>query len=246
MQYGNWPLPKLLARNMNIRDFSEANAITLDTYQQIAPLYADVHNFVTLPPFWRERLQRFGGVLHSSPVYQANHSLPVLDLGCGPGRDSLLLAQMGFKILAADLSQAMLDEARKRCQGQPGAERITFQRMDMHKLDLPDDACAGLWVSASFLHIPKSENLAVLKELVRVLAPEGPIMILVKESDSGDDERYEVHKESGKTRFFARYRGSELWALLEQAGFRVNEITTVIDDRFSDGQRWLGALAVKG
>lgn len=40
-------------------------------------------------------------------------------------------------------------------------------------------------------------------------------------------------------------RGSELWALLEEAGLRVNEITTTIDERFSDGRRWLGALAVK-
>ena len=46
-------------------------------------------------------------------------------------------------------------------------------------------------------------------------------------------------------RFFARYHGSELWALLEQAGLRVHEITTAIDERFSDGRRCLGALAVK-
>jgi hypothetical protein len=28
---------------------------------------------------------------------------------------------MGFNVLAADLSEAMLDEARKRCQGQPSS-----------------------------------------------------------------------------------------------------------------------------
>ncbi len=246
MQPGNRPVPKLLKRTAHMHDFNEANAITIDTYQQIAPSYADAHNLATLPAFWRVRLQRFADVLRASPGYQANPSLPVLDMGCGPGRDSLLLAQMGFNVLAADLSEAMLDEARMRCQGQQGAERITFQRMDMHSLDLPNDACAGLWVSASFLHIPKRENLAVLKELVRVLAPGGPIMLLVIEADSGDDERFEIHKESGKTRFFARYRGSELWALLEQAELRVNEITTTIDERFSDWRRWLGALAIKG
>ena len=75
-----------------------------------------------------------------------------------------------------------------------------------------------------------------------MLAPGGPVMLLVKESESEDDERYEVHEESGKLRFFARYHGSELWALLEQAGLQVHEITTTVDKRFS---RWLGALAVK-
>ena len=228
-----------------MQDFTKANAITIDTYQQIAPLYADVHKSATRPPFWRQRLQRFADALRSSPAYQANPALPVLDMGCGPGLDSLLLAQMGFNVLAADLSAAMLDEAHKRCQGQPGVERITFHCMDMHGIDLAGDSCAGLWISASFLHIPKRENLLVLKELVRVLAPGGPVMLLVKESDSEDDERYEVHKESGKLRFFARYHGSELWALLEQAGLQVHEITTTVDERFSDGRRWLGALAAK-
>jgi ubiquinone/menaquinone biosynthesis C-methylase UbiE len=228
-----------------MQDFIDANRITIDTYQQIAPLYADVHKSTTRPPFWRQRLQRFADALRSSPAYQANPALPVLDMGCGPGLDSLLLAQMGFNMLAADLSAAMLDEAHKRCQGQPGVERITFRCMDMHRIDLAGDSCAGLWISASFLHIPKRENLLVLKELVRVLAPGGPVMLLVKESDSEDDERYEVHKENGKLRFFARYHGSGLWALLEQAGLQVLEITTAVDKRFSDGRRWLGALAVK-
>ena len=229
-----------------MQDFTEANAITLDTYQHIARVYADTHSFASRSAAWLDWLQRFAGALRSSPAYQANPSLPVLDIGCGPGNDSLLLAQMGFNVLGADLSEAMLDEARKRTQGQPGRERITFRRMDMHHLDLPDDSCAGLWVSASFLHIPRRENLPVLKELVRVLAPGGPIMMMVRESDSGDDERYEVHKESGKVRFYARYRGSELWALLEQADLRVNEITTAIDKRFTGRSRWLGALAIKG
>ena len=224
-------------------DFDDATAITMNTYAQIAALYAETHKSANAPDFWRERLQRFATALRASPAH--NPSLPVLDMGCGPGRDSLFLAQMGFTVLAADLSEAMLDEARKRCAHEPGAERITFRRMDMRSLDLPDASCAGLWVSASFLHIPKRENLAVLKELTRVLAPAGPIMLLVKECDSGDAERYEKQQQTGTTRFFARYRGSELWALLEQAGLLVIDITTTIDTRFSNLQRWLGALATK-
>jgi ubiquinone/menaquinone biosynthesis C-methylase UbiE len=229
-----------------MQEDNDPTRVTMDAYSHIASLYAHAHSVATRSAFWREYLQRFADAVGSSPIYKADPSLPVLDVGCGPGRDSLLLAQMGFNVIAADLSHAMLDEARKRCQGQPFAERITFRRMDMHILDLPDASCAGLWVSASFLHIPKRENLAVLKELVRVLAPGGPLILLVKESDSGDDERYELHQESGKLRFFARYRCGELWTLLEQAGFKVLEITTAIDTRFTDGRRWLGALCIKG
>ena len=229
-----------------MQDDNDPTWITIDAYSHIATHYAHTHSIATRSESWHEYLQRFADVVRSSYRYKADPSLPVLDVGCGPGRDSLLLAQMGFNVIAADLSEMMLDEARKRCQDQPSAERITFRRMDMRTLDLPDASCAGLWASASFLHIPKRENLAVLKELARVLAPTGTLMLLVKESDSGDDERYEVHKESGKLRFFARYHGGELWILLEQAGLKVLEITTAVDTRFADGRRWLGALCIKG
>ncbi|HEY6411041.1 MAG TPA: class I SAM-dependent methyltransferase [Ktedonobacteraceae bacterium] len=226
-----------------MQDFNQATEITITTYQQIASFYAGAHKFPQLSDFWRERLQRFSAAVQASPAYHANPSLPLLDIGCGPGRDPLFLAEMGFEVLATDLSEAMLEEARKRCEGQAGVDHITFRKMDMRALDLPDASCAALWVSASFLHIPKRENLAVLQELIRVLVPGGPLMILVKECDSGEAERYELHQQTGKPRFFARYRGPELWSLLEQAGLTVLEITTTIDTRFADRPRWLGALA---
>ncbi|SRR6266702_7131955 len=224
-------------------NFDDPTSVTLNSYQQIATNYAQRH--AESIAFWHECMQRFVSVLRTNPIYQAQPSLPVMDAGCGPGRDSLFLAQLGFAVLAVDLSDAMLAEARRRCQGQPQAERITFQRMDMRNLTLPDASCAGIWASASFLHIPKRENLTVLQELVRVLIPGGPIMLLVKECDSGDAERFELHEESGTMRFFARYRGSELWALCEQAGLQVLQLVAAVDSRFTDGRRWLGALGTK-
>jgi ubiquinone/menaquinone biosynthesis C-methylase UbiE len=228
-----------------MHDFTNATALTLDAYQHIADLYAATHTRANIPDFWRDRLKRLADVLRDSSGYQNNPTLPVLDIGCGPGRDSLLLAQMDFHVLAADISQTMLEQARQRCTGQPGAEHITFRRMDMHTLDLPTASCAGILASASFLHIPKNENLGVLNEFQRVLVPGGALMLLVKECDEKEAERYETHPQTGHTRFFARYRGSELWDLLEQASFDVLEMNASIDGRFTNRQRWLAALATK-
>jgi ubiquinone/menaquinone biosynthesis C-methylase UbiE len=228
-----------------MHDFSNATALTLDAYQHIADLYAATHTRANVPDFWSDRLQCLADVLRASSGYQNNPMLPILDIGCGPGRDSLLLAQMDFHVLAADLSVAMLEQARQRCADQPGAERITFRCMDMHTLDLPAASCAGILASASFLHIPKHENLSVLNEFQRVLVPGGALMLLVKECDERAAERYETHPQTGHTRFFARYRGPELWNLLEQAGFGVLEMHTAIDSRFTDRQRWLAALTTK-
>jgi ubiquinone/menaquinone biosynthesis C-methylase UbiE len=228
-----------------MHDFHDATPITMEAYAHIAHDYSQRHTQAEGISYWRERLQYFVNVVQANPRYQKNPDLPVVDIGCGPGRDSLWLAQAGFKVLATDLSDAMLAEAQQRCQGQPGAEQITFRCMDMRWLDLPDASCAGLWISASFLHIPKQENMAVLREFMRVLVPGGALMLIVKESDGGEDERYDIHQPSGEVRFFSRYHGSELWALLEQAGFVVLVMDTTIDTRFDNLPRWLGALATK-
>jgi ubiquinone/menaquinone biosynthesis C-methylase UbiE len=231
-----------------MENFSDATEITMRAYQAIASGYGKQGNhlpnesFVT---FWKEHLQRFVALLQASPAYQSDPSLPVLDAGCGTGRDSISLARMGLNVIAADLSPTMLAEARQRLHDQPGVERITFRCMDMHALELADASCAGVLASASFLHIPKRENLTVLNELVRVLAPGGPLLLLVKESDGGADERYDLHEATGTQRFYARYRGGELWDLLEQAHLRVLEMTTTIDYRFPNLPRWLCAQAVR-
>lgn len=226
-----------------MQDFDDAIAITEQTYQHIASHYSAIHAVSTRPAYWQICMQKFACVVRANPEFQEQPALPVVDVGCGPGRDALLLAQMGFQVIATDLSPAMLDEARKGGNGQPGIERITFRQMDMRALDLLEASCAGLWVSASFLHIPKRENRQVLREFKRVLVPGGALMLLVKESDGDADERFDIHQSSGEPRFFARYRGAELWDMLEHEQFLVYEITTQVDTRSAQMQRWLGALA---
>jgi len=228
-----------------MQDFDDPITITHHTYERIAASYAAQHaTAVGGPTLWQACMQRFADIVRANGRDKSAPT-PIVDVGCGPGRDALQLAQLGFQVVATDLADAMLEEARQRCQGQPGAERITFRRMDMRSLDFANASCAGLWVSASFLHIPKRENQQVLREFRRVLIPGGALTLLVKERDEGSDERYEVHQPSGEQRFFARYRGSELWELLEQAGFVMLEMRTARDKRFANLQRWLGVIAIK-
>jgi len=48
----------------------------------------------------------------------------VLDIGCGPGRQALLLAQLGCQVLAIDISLVMLHEARRRAQARGLEDRL--------------------------------------------------------------------------------------------------------------------------
>lgn len=63
--------------------------------------------------------------------------IKVLDVGTGPGFFALLLAEAGYQVTAADVTEEMLKEARQNT-GQL-AERITWKLSDAQKLDLGDD-----------------------------------------------------------------------------------------------------------
>ncbi len=56
----------------------------------------------------------------------------VLEVACGTGEISLSLAEAGYDVLATDLSLAML----ARAQQKSGAEKVTFQAMNLLKFEL--------------------------------------------------------------------------------------------------------------
>ncbi|MFZ3470013.1 SAM-dependent methyltransferase [Streptomyces sp. 4.24] len=99
-----------------------------------------------------------------------------LDLGCGPGRNALYLASLGFEVDAVDLSPTALAWAaeRVRAAGTP-AERIRF-----HQGDAFGAAGAGLvgpydviYDSGCFHHLPPHRRVSYLALLDRLLAPGG-------------------------------------------------------------------------
>lgn len=57
---------------------------------------------------WKERIQK---ALEGHPCHS------VLDVGCGPGFFSILLAKMGYEVTAIDYTENMLGEARKNAAG---------------------------------------------------------------------------------------------------------------------------------
>jgi SAM-dependent methyltransferase len=96
-----------------------------------------------------------------------------LDLGCGPGRNALLLAARGFEVDAVDLSPAALDWARERAR-EAGAD-IRFHlgdafAMGPEELTGPYDLICD---SGCFHHLPPHRRPGYLALLDRLLAPGG-------------------------------------------------------------------------
>jgi ubiquinone/menaquinone biosynthesis C-methylase UbiE len=92
----------------------------------------------------------------------------VLDVGCGTGDDTREVAELvgpTGRVVGADLSEAMLAEARRR--GGP----VEFVPADVHALPFPDASFDAVRVKLVRLHSPDIDGAD--DELVRVLRPGG-------------------------------------------------------------------------
>ena len=143
---------------------SEDPSRTRESYDEIAATYTE-RMFTELAgkPLDRHLLNRFAEDVGARGR--------VADLGCGPGHVARYLHEQGVRMLGIDLSPRMIDWARKR------SPEIEFRVGDMRALELADGALAGIVAFYSLIHIDEAEMGSTLRELRRVLAPGGLLLV---------------------------------------------------------------------
>ena len=92
-----------------------------------------------------------------------------LDLGCGPGRNAVWLAQQGYAVDAVDLSPAALEWGRERAER--AGVHVAFSRADA--LAWPAPQYDLVFDSGLYHHLPPHRRLTYRQLLERVLAPGG-------------------------------------------------------------------------
>lgn len=96
----------------------------------------------------------------------------VLDVGCGIGGSSRLLArEFGLKVIGISISPGQIDRARSLT---PEDLDCHFQVMDALALDLPDGSVEAVWTVEAAPHIADKQRFAA--ELLRVLRPGGRLV----------------------------------------------------------------------
>lgn len=95
-----------------------------------------------------------------------------LDIGCGTGQFSRLLATRTEQVTGVDLSPRMIEVARDRAQGHPN---ITFQVADVTTWLFPDEAFDCVASIATLHHLPLAKMLQKMK---RTLTVGGTLLVL--------------------------------------------------------------------
>jgi ubiquinone/menaquinone biosynthesis C-methylase UbiE len=190
------------------------HAETVATYDRYAARFAD--------RFWSNRLVR--------PMLRFASSLPaggvVVDLGCGPGRDTAWLAEQGFTAIGLDASGGMLAEARRRVD-----DASTFVQGDLVSLPFAPGSVDGAWVCASLLHLDPGAAIEALHEVRRVLRPGAPLFAGVQQGE-GDT----IKRNDEGERFFTLWSPVEFAGAVSAAGFEVEHVGS---EPAADGVRWV-------
>jgi SAM-dependent methyltransferase len=130
-----------------------------------------------MPEFYN-RVIDFEQRLALAPWLNVAPGTRVLDVGCGVGRWSRLLAARGATVTGVDISPTMIDEARRRALQEGVAERCRFEVSNVSELKVEGEFDLVLGVTV-LQHILDPEALrAALVTMRSRVAPQGDIVLL--------------------------------------------------------------------
>lgn len=176
---------------------------TSDAYDAVAVLYAElVRDELDSLPLDRAVLAAFAEHVRCAGAG------PVAELGCGPGRVTAHLRDLGLDVFGVDLSPVMIELART------AHPDLRFEVGSMDALDMEDGELRGIVSWYSVIHAPPQDVRSYVDEFRRVLAPGGHLLLAFFESE-GEPVTVFDHKVA------AAYRWpiDDLTHLVAEAGF---------------------------
>jgi len=141
----------------------------------------------------------------------------VLDLGCGAGRQTLVLAEvLQTKVVAVDLHQPFLDQLEAAARERGLAHLIETRRADMGALDLPEASVDLLWSEGAIYLLGFEDGLRLWRPW---LAPGG--LAAVTECSWLGETRSEEAAAFWREAYPAMGSVADNLARAERAGFEV-------------------------
>jgi ubiquinone/menaquinone biosynthesis C-methylase UbiE len=182
--------------------------LTRESYDRTAAAYAGrFHHYLDHKPIDLAMLSAFAGL---TLKHDNKH---VLDVGCGTGATTALLAKCGVTATGIDLSPNMVSQARRLNPG------LQFTVGSMTALEAADDSAGGVCAWYSMIHVPEEYLAGVFGEFHRVLAPNGLLLLAFQ---VGDQPRVLTNVFSQEVNLtFIRRQPRQVEDQLAEAGFRI-------------------------
>jgi SAM-dependent methyltransferase len=143
---------------LNPRDLEKIADLTLEHYNQCAEDFWEGTRDHNVSQNIEALLQTIEG---SKPF-------AILDLGCGPGRDLKVFADLGHFAIGLEGAARFAEMAR-------AYSGCVVWQQDFLKLDLPENHFDGVFANAALFHVPSQELPRVLLELHATLKPRGVV-----------------------------------------------------------------------
>ncbi|MFJ9886035.1 class I SAM-dependent methyltransferase [Streptomyces sp. NPDC091287] len=195
---------------------------TRSSYDTMAPAYVEfARGELAAKPLERALLSAF------AELAAAGGGLPVADVGCGTGRVTAHLHELGLGLdmFGIDLSPRMVAVAREEHPG------LRFEEGSMLDLGLPDASLGGLLAWYSTIHVPDEELPRAFGEFHRVLAPGAHVQLGFQVGD--ELLRFTEAWGMEVSLDFHRRQPERIAELLREAGLEV--VSRVWRERETDG-----------
>jgi 2-polyprenyl-3-methyl-5-hydroxy-6-metoxy-1,4-benzoquinol methylase len=103
----------------------------------------------------------------------------VLEIGCGTGTLTQLMAQHGAVVTGIDASPAMLAEAEQKIEGSPYQEQVTLKFLDATQIGdhFPPESFDLIISTLVFSEFSREEQRYVLETCIQLMAPGGRLLI---------------------------------------------------------------------
>lgn len=137
--------------------------------------------------FWAGKLRQFA---------PEGDGLSCLDIGCGPGIFSILLAGMGHSVTGVDYAVNMVEQAKKNADAE--GVKIELMQMDAQALNFPDESFDYIVSRNLVWNLEQPEQ--AYAEWLRVLKPGGRLAVF--------DGNHNLHKFD---ELYAEYRASNVY-----------------------------------
>jgi demethylmenaquinone methyltransferase/2-methoxy-6-polyprenyl-1,4-benzoquinol methylase len=177
------------------------------------------------------RIYELGSMLISPIRRSATRAIPhssrlrILDLACGTGANTYVLARVGHEVIGIDLDEEMLNWARKKNHDNL---TVSFIQGDATNLEFDNGTFDCVTISFAMHDVPYEIGIKMLAEAKRVLIPSGEVIII----DYNEPDKHPIAK---LLCFFARLYESPNFEKFIKIGLRryLSDAGLTLSDRFT-------------